>query len=75
MIVIKIINNLAKLWRTVDDHLPLLPNKEVNSHNDFKRNISDIFKLANYIFKLNKRSFAKNNQQQQNNTFSFINFK
>jgi hypothetical protein len=31
--LIKIINNLAKLFRTVDDHLSLIPTKEANNHN------------------------------------------
>jgi hypothetical protein len=57
--LIKVINNLAKLFRTVDDHLTLIPTKEANAHNYFKRNISENFKLSNFFFKLNKISYAR----------------
>jgi hypothetical protein len=65
---------LAKLFRAVDDHLTLIPTKEANVHNYFKRNISDIFKLSNYFFKLNKISYARDNPKAAVQHFFFFQF-
>jgi hypothetical protein len=48
--LIKVINNLTKLFKLVDEYHVCIPTKFKKSHNHFKRNVSNIFELTNKFF-------------------------
>jgi hypothetical protein len=68
--LIKTINILTKLFRLVDDHHSLIPLTEKKDHNFFERNLSDIFKLSNFLMGKTKNSFAKQTQLLKTTLFS-----
>jgi hypothetical protein len=65
--LIKIINNLAKFFRIVDDYISLIT--EPKEHFYFKRKVSDIFKFSNLLFRRHKLSFSKSNKKAANQHF------
>jgi hypothetical protein len=56
--LIKVINNLTKLFKLVYEYHVCIPTKYTKSHNHFKRNISNIFELTNKFYSQIRRSFS-----------------
>jgi hypothetical protein len=68
----KIVNNLAKFFRIVDDYISLII--EPKEHFYFKRNLSDILKFSNILFRIHKLSFSKSNRKAANQHFFFYQY-
>jgi hypothetical protein len=72
--LIKIINNLTKLFKLVDEYHVCIPSKSIKKHNHFKRNISNVFKLTNKFFGQARRSFSIYNPTIASQHFFFFQF-
>jgi hypothetical protein len=72
--LIKVINNLTKLFKLVDEYHVCIPTKYTRNHNHFKRNVSNIFELTNKFFSKTRRSFSIYNPAKATQHFFFFQF-
>jgi hypothetical protein len=72
--LIKIINNLSKLFKLVDEYHICIPLKFTKKHNYFKRNVSNIFKWTNNLFNETRKTFSIYNPKIAAQHFFFFQF-
>jgi hypothetical protein len=72
--LIKVINNLSKLFKLVDEYHICIPLKFRKKHNYFKRNVSNIFKWTNNLFNQTRRTFSIYNPTIATQHFFFFQF-